>query len=154
MAWEDAEGDVRISMTLVLVDLLRADSNRSLKDVLVNISHATYSMALERHRHENQNRKAYLANTAKKLAMLESNASTMSLVLPRSKPTLGRAPSVTFPAPREKRTVLARRVMHHIRWLRQMLADVRSSGRSDMDSFQVPELASSQPLDMDRLWRM
>ncbi|KAJ6526923.1 hypothetical protein DFH09DRAFT_1371484 [Mycena vulgaris] len=156
MAWEDERAGVRISMTSALVELLHANPNRSLRDVLMSVSHATYSMALERHRQGRVNkhqRKAYVETTTKRLATLKRNPSTRSLLLPDPAPA-PIALSPTFPAPRGKRPVLARRVMHHIRWLRQMLVDVGKGGGNDMDDFQNPELASPQPLDMKRMWRM
>ncbi|KAJ6526921.1 caspase domain-containing protein [Mycena vulgaris] len=161
LAWEDIKDGVRISMTSALVNILREDPNRSLKDVLVEISHATHKLALERHRQGKRykrERKKYLTKIEKplekKLAILARNPSTRSLVLPPPAPAQARiAPAPTFPPPRWKGPVLARRVIHHIKWLRQILADARRGGY-DMDSFQNPELASPQPLDMTRKWRM
>ncbi|KAJ6555115.1 hypothetical protein DFH09DRAFT_573646 [Mycena vulgaris] len=153
MAWEDERAGVRISMTSALVELLHANPNRSLRDVLMSVSHATYSMALERHRQGRVNKHQRKAYVETRLAMLERNPSTRSLLLAAPAPvpfTL----SPTFPAPRGKRPVLAQRVMHHIRWLGQMLVDVGKGGGNDMDDFQNPELASPQPLDMKRMWRM
>ncbi|KAJ7824821.1 caspase domain-containing protein [Mycena olivaceomarginata] len=46
LSYEDEDGN---SMTSALVEILRRDPNQSLKDMLVSISHAMYTKALNRH---------------------------------------------------------------------------------------------------------
>ncbi|KAJ7238523.1 caspase domain-containing protein [Mycena haematopus] len=148
-AWESEDG---ISMTSSLVDLLREDPHRTLKDVLIRMSHATYSLALMRHSRAKaykKQRKNYAAHLVHKIRKLErGNRSTASLVPP---PAIAARP--TFPhagGPRKMVQVIA----EHIASLRRQLSEVRQDKGYDTSSFQNPELASPRPLDMSRPWRM
>ncbi|KAF7376748.1 Metacaspase type II [Mycena sanguinolenta] len=147
-AWE-MDG---VSMTSSLVDFLREDPNRTLKDVLVRVSHATYSLALMRHSQAKaykKDRKRYIAHLLRNIRQLKrGNRSTASLVSPP-----GIAARPTFPhvaGPRKLVQVVSERIAS----LWQNLNKVRQDRGYDMSSFQNPELASPKPLDMNRLWRM
>ncbi|KAF7334768.1 Metacaspase type II [Mycena sanguinolenta] len=147
-AWE-LDG---VSMTSSLVDLLREDPNRTLKDVLVRVSHAMCSIALMRHSRAKgykKNRKRYIAHLLRNIRQLErGNRSTASLVSPP-----GIATPPTFPHVSEPRK-LVQVVSERIASLWQNLNKVRQDKGYDMSHFQNPELASPRPLDMNRLWRM
>ncbi|KAF8207963.1 caspase domain-containing protein [Mycena galopus ATCC 62051] len=152
-AWE-ADG---ISMTSSLVDLLWEDHRRPLRDVLICISHATYSLALMRHSRSKvykKQRKHYAASLQRKIRQLErGNRSTASLVPPETTPSIAARP--TLPHVRGPRKAsLLRAVREHIASLKQKRQKVLQDSGYDMDSFQNPELASPRPLDMDRPWRM
>ncbi|KAJ6532726.1 caspase domain-containing protein [Mycena vulgaris] len=153
--WENRTPDGTF-MTSALVDILRADPNRSLKGVLMSVSHATHSMALERHRQGKQykrQRKEYV-KLLEESAQLYRNASSTSLTLPESAPVPARlARAQTFPAPRRKGAAVTRHVMRRIERAQLLLKKARQPGY-DMDDFQNPVLASPQPLDMNRQWRM
>ncbi|KAJ7216587.1 caspase domain-containing protein [Mycena pura] len=155
LAWDDSKGQ---SMTSLLVGILRENPNRTLKDVLLHISHATYSMALDRHgnvKRFKQQQKQFTTRISHELTRLENkNGSTRSLAMPEPPSLLATSP--TFPAP-TKRSFLSKRpgIVRRIKRLKDLLKDAKSkSGMFDMDSFQNPELASPRPLDMDRPWRM
>ncbi|KAJ7502591.1 caspase domain-containing protein [Mycena galericulata] len=154
-AWDDENGQ---SMTSLLVAILRENPNRTLKDVLVCISHATYSMAVERHgkaKEFKQRQKRYIDKVNKELARLEhleKNGSTTSLVLPGPTPFSFLATSRTMLPPR-KRPFLPKRVASQIKWFRDKLKEVKATA-GDMNNFQNPELASPRPLDLERPWRM
>ncbi|KAF7334767.1 Metacaspase pca1 [Mycena sanguinolenta] len=81
-AWE-MDG---VSMTSSLVDLLKENPDRTLKDVLIRISHATYSLALMRHSRAKAYKKQrirYIAHLIRNIKQLErGNRSTASLVSP------------------------------------------------------------------------
>ncbi|KAJ7910890.1 caspase domain-containing protein [Mycena leptocephala] len=163
IAWE-ADG---VSMTSSLVDLLRENPHRSLKDVLISISHATHSLALVRHgrsQAHKRNRKDYTARLARTIARLE-NRSTVSLNVPSSPvadtpPNARLAPRPTFPnafpaaKTQDKKGGFVQRVGKQLASLKQKLLDVGKDRGYDMDMFQNPELASPRPLDMNRPWRM
>ncbi|KAJ6532736.1 caspase domain-containing protein [Mycena vulgaris] len=157
-AWESKTPDGMQTMTSALVDFLRADSNRSLEDVLMSVSHATHSMALQRHRQGRVNerqRKEFEKSLEERAAQLYRNASSTSLTLPESAPVPARlARAQTFPAPRRKDAALTRHAMHPIKRMQLLLKKARQHGGYGMDYFQNPQLASPQPLDMNRQWRM
>ncbi|KAJ7671190.1 caspase domain-containing protein [Mycena rosella] len=149
-AWEDDEGQK--SMTSFLVDILRENPNRSLREVLESISHATYTMAVARHWRAKMNkrqRKKYTKEVACLIGGLERGRRSTASLAPREPPRLAAAP--TFPHTRAP-SVFAARVADHIALLKQKLKDLR--GGYDMDAFQNPELASPRPLDLDRPWCM
>ncbi|KAF7358039.1 Metacaspase type II [Mycena venus] len=152
-AWE-ADG---VSMTSSLVELLREDPHQSLKDLLLSISHATYSIALMRHSRSKvykKQRKNYVAKLAKKIMRLESgNQSTASLVLHDTPPAIVPRPTTPYETRHNVKKKGVRRVSHIAR-LKQQLKDVLKDKGYDMDDFQNPELASSRPLDMSRPWKM
>ncbi|KAJ7765091.1 caspase domain-containing protein [Mycena maculata] len=156
ISWDNEEGQ---SMTTLLVQILREDPKLTLKDVLIRISHATYSMALVRHgnakAYKQQQKKfaAKISTEIARLARLESkNGSTTSLVTPKPRFSL-LASSPTFPAP-PKRSLFPKRVAHQIKRLNQLLNDAKTKSGVDLDNFQNPELASPRPLDLNRPWRM
>ncbi|KAJ6456490.1 caspase domain-containing protein [Mycena sanguinolenta] len=148
-AWE-MDG---ISMTSSLVSLLREDPHLTLKDVLIRMSHATYSLALMRHSRAKlykKQRTNYIAHLVRKIKLLErGNRSTTSLVSP---PAIAARP--TFPAHVSGPRKLVQAVGEQIASLRQSLNQYRQDKGYDTSSFQNPELASPRPLDMNRLWRM
>ncbi|KAF7376750.1 Metacaspase pca1 [Mycena sanguinolenta] len=167
VAWE-IDG---VSMTSLLVDLLKENPDRTLKDVLIRISHATYSLALMRYSRNKaykKHRKRYIAHLMRNIRQLErGNRSTASLVSPtgikqlergnQSTPSLVSPPGVaarpSFPriaGPRKLVQVVGERIAS----LRQSLNKVLQDRRYDTSSFQNPELASPRPLDMNRPWRM
>ncbi|KAK7001431.1 Metacaspase type II [Favolaschia claudopus] len=113
------------SMTSVLVDLLRDNPERSLQDLLIQISHATYPLALSRHS-RSKNYKAQRKN--------HTSIRHIKRLEPDTHPTL--------PAGEQTTT------------LKQGLRDSRLHTGYDMGAFQNPELSSPQPLDMNRPWRM
>ncbi|KAJ6532727.1 caspase domain-containing protein [Mycena vulgaris] len=163
LAWEHKTPDgMSTSMTSALVAILRADTNRSLKNVLVTVSYATYLSSLDRHRRGKQykrQRKEYVKSLEERVAQLYRNTSSTSLTLPAFAPVpapLARAQ--TFPALRRKGAALARHVMRRIERAQLLLKNARKHARQrsglDLDYFQTPELASPQPLDMNRQWRM
>ncbi|KAJ7213174.1 caspase domain-containing protein [Mycena pura] len=148
-AWE-ADGK---SMTSSLVDMLRENPNRTLKDVLVNISFAAYSMAQTRHaaaKKFKRERKSYIAYLRELLARLER----------RKEARTPDAPPAPRPAANAPRTGRARALSTPVRSLTDQIAKVVKAKEkweavaSDMDSVQNPELASPRPLDMNRIWRM
>ncbi|KAJ7633411.1 caspase domain-containing protein [Mycena polygramma] len=155
LAWEEGG----ISMTSSLVDLLRENPHQSLKEVLIRVSHATYSLALTRHgraQEYKRKQKAYIAWLMTRIARFENRpTSTVSLSLKRPPPP----PPPPALAPQPKPTTraapkgLARR-MCTLRSLKKTLQDARKSKGGDMNNFQNPELASPRPLDMNRPWRM
>ncbi|KAJ6549330.1 caspase domain-containing protein [Mycena vulgaris] len=170
LAWEDEDenGEPK-SMTSSLVEILRENPNRSVKDVLESISHATYNMALARHdrakAHKCQ-RKHLVRKIARQIVNLErgarSTASFEHFVPPalagsRTFPLVG---VPTFPLPRAplfshafKPSAVVARVAGRIVRMKQNLRDAAQGGY-DMNAFQNPELASVHPLDMDRQWWM
>ncbi|KAJ6473919.1 caspase domain-containing protein [Mycena vulgaris] len=170
LAWEDEDenGEPK-SMTSSLVEILRENPNRSVKDVLESISHATYNMALARHdrakAHKCQ-RKHLVQKIARQIVNLErgarSTASFEHFVPPalagsRTFPLVG---VPTFPLPRAplfshafKPSAVVARVAGRIVRMKQNLRDAAQGGY-DMNAFQNPELASVHPLDMDRQWWM
>ncbi|KAJ7121966.1 caspase domain-containing protein [Mycena crocata] len=126
-AWENEKGD---TMSSLLVGILRQDPALPLRDVLIRISHATYSMALERHlnaKAAHQESKAWEAKVGdvRYAGGAPSFASGNLAHIPRPPQTFWRVE-------KEKRDRLG----------------------YDMDNFQNPELASPRPLDMNRPWRM
>ncbi|KAJ6594673.1 caspase domain-containing protein [Mycena capillaripes] len=159
IAWE-ADG---ISMTSSLVELLTENPHRSLKDVLLHISHATHSLAVMRHGRSQaykRKRKAYTAFLVRTIARLErGNRSTASLAMPDTVPDIDTLPAHPTLAVRPTFPVcakpgLVRRVGEHVVWLKQRLKEARKAGGFDIDNFQNPEMASPRPLDMSRPWRM
>jgi len=152
-AWE-ADG---ISMTSSLVDLLRKDPHQPLKDLLIRISHATYSLALMRHSKSKAYKKQRIAFVARLRRMINGlehrNQSTTSLALPDPTPTIVPRPTIPHATQRGVKKTGVRRVGHIAR-LKQMLGDVLKDRGYDMDDFQNPELASPRPLDMNRPWKM
>ncbi|KAJ7807127.1 hypothetical protein B0H14DRAFT_3765141 [Mycena olivaceomarginata] len=156
-AWE-ADG---VSMTSSLVDLRRRNPHQSLKDLLTNISHATYSLALLRHDGSKKYKKQckdYASQLRQKINELEHrNQSTQSLALPNTPPdtppTIVRRKTIsheTVPGVTKE----GKRRVGEIARLKQILKDVLNEKGYDMDCFQNPELASPRPLDMNQPWRM
>ncbi|KAJ7429501.1 caspase domain-containing protein [Mycena latifolia] len=129
------------SIASALVELLRENPNRSLEDVLVSVSHATYTMA--RHECEKINKLARL------IGGLECGRRSTPSLVHSELPALVRTP--TFPPGRKS---LAARTADTLTKLKQRLRDSPLLGGHDMDAFQNPELASARPLDMERQWRM
>ncbi|KAK7001448.1 Metacaspase type II [Favolaschia claudopus] len=155
-AWE---GD-GVSVTSVLVELLRENPERSLQDILIQISHKTYSLALSRHSRSKKykaQRKDYIRTLMHQIKRLErGNRSTASLVTPdipgiAVRPTF---PHATSRGPGPKKPALLRTVGEQIQTLKEQLLGVRQDKGYDMDAFQNPELSSPRPLDMSRPWRM
>ncbi|KAK7018931.1 Metacaspase type II [Favolaschia claudopus] len=153
------------SMSSLLIDLLRENPFRPLKDVLLHISHATYSSALKRHNGLAMYKKEHRAHAAqllKRIKQLEDGKITSSL-FPPAPPPSANARSATLPL---AHTRLNRNEKH---WLVQVVADQLSSLREllrslqqherqdlayDVDAFQNPQLSSARPLDMNQPWRM
>ncbi|KAJ7485870.1 caspase domain-containing protein [Mycena latifolia] len=132
-AWEDDDG--RKSMTSSFVELLRANPNRSLRDLLERVSHATHTMAFDRHERakvQKALRTQYVRYLMRRIEDLE------------------RERRVPFPCTRKAGAAWADRLAA----LEQLLRDAHGRGGYDMDAFQNPDLASFRPLDMDRLWQM
>ncbi|KAJ7140906.1 caspase domain-containing protein [Mycena epipterygia] len=151
MAWE-LGGQ---SMTSSLVDILQDDPDQSFQDLLIRLSHATYSMALTRHSSAKvykQKNKTYVWWLKRNIARLErGNKSTASLVIPDTPPAI--APSPTFPHARKKSSFV-QKLSDEIAVWKMQLKEASKHGEYDTDAFQNPELASPQPLDMSRRWRM
>ncbi|KAJ6497958.1 caspase domain-containing protein [Mycena vitilis] len=153
LAWEEGG----ISMTSSLVDLLREDPHQSLKEVLIRVSHATYSLALTRHGRAQEfkrKQKDYIAWLKTRIARFENRpTSTVSLALrrpPPPQPALAPQPNFTTRAAPKG---LARR-MCTLRSLKKTLQDAHKVKSGDMVNYQNPELASPRPLDMNRPWKM
>ncbi|KAK7001425.1 Metacaspase type II [Favolaschia claudopus] len=153
--WE-AEG---VSMTLALVDLLRENPERSLQDVLMQVSHKTYSFAFSRHSRSRQYKaqlKNYGSYLVRQIERLErGNKSTASLVTPDT-PGIAMRPTFPYATPCRgpKQSTLLRTVGEQIQALKQRLNVVRQDKGYDMNAFQNPELSSPRPLDMNRSWRL
>ncbi|KAK6996935.1 Metacaspase type II, partial [Favolaschia claudopus] len=154
-AWQ-GEG---VSMTSALAELLRENPQRSLQDILIQLSYKTYSPALSRRsrsREYNAQRKTYDSFLVRQIKRLESgNQSTASLVTP-DKPGI-----IVPPTPHSvasgsglKKPALLRTVGEQIQTLKQRLRSVRHDKWYDMDDFQTLELSSQRPLDMNRAWSM
>ncbi|KAK6977592.1 Metacaspase type II [Favolaschia claudopus] len=148
-----------VSMTSALVELLRENPERSLQDILIQISHKTYSLALSRHSRSKEykaQRKNYDSFLVRQIKRLErGNRSTASLVRSDSpgidvRPTLPHATARGGP----RKSTLLRTVGEQIQALKQRLRAVRQDKGYDMDAFQNPELSSHRPLDMNRRWGM
>ncbi|KAK6977613.1 Metacaspase type II [Favolaschia claudopus] len=147
------------SMTSALVQLLRDNPERSLRDVLLQLSHKTYSLALSRHSRSKEykaKRKNYDSFLVRQIKRLErGNRSAASLVTP-AKPEIAVCRTLAHATSRGglKKSALLRTVGEQITTLKQRLRDVRLDKGYDMNDFQNPELSSPQPLDMNRMWRM
>lgn len=153
-AWEEDDGQT--SMTSLFVDLLRENPNRSIKEVLERVSHATYEMAMERHRRsklQKTKRKHYIRNIKCRIGGLERAQRSTASLAPRASEPRKLAAAPTFPHPRTQ-SVLVARLVEFIAVLKQKLRDPRLRGGYDMDAVQNPELSSHRPLDMGRMWRM
>ncbi|KAJ7090859.1 caspase domain-containing protein [Mycena belliarum] len=146
--YEDAQGK---SMTASLVQILRRNPHQSLKDVLVHISHAMYTKALLRHELARTYKAQRVDIAAKAEREMTQIRRTMSLLgadvgTPRA---LAGAP--TYPHPAQRRpSVLAQK----LGYLKRLVIEMRRSAGLDMDTVEHPELASAEPLDMEREWRM
>ncbi|KAJ7814600.1 hypothetical protein B0H14DRAFT_1417398 [Mycena olivaceomarginata] len=141
-----------ISMTSILVDLVRENSHQTLKDVLTCISHAMHSLALKRHGRARKLRHwlHWKINTLER-----GNRSMALLVLPDTPPAPARRH--TFPPANlhdTRKAALMPTVVKRITCLKQKLIAVTQDKVYDMDNFQNPELSSSMLLDMNRPWRM
>jgi len=145
------------SMTSFLVEVLKKDPHRSLKEVLVSVSHATYTLALQRHsrsKAHKKERKKYEAKLVQSLQILQRmNRSPTSPMLPEPSPAISQRPTLPN-SPRSRKTAFLQAVDKQILLARQWLKTVRQDKGYDMDSFQNPELASPRPLDLDQPWRM
>jgi hypothetical protein len=145
------------SMTSFLVEVLKKDPHRSLKEVLVSVSHATYTLALQRHsrsKAHKKERKKYEAKLVQSLQILQRmNRSPTSPMLPEPSPAIAQRPTLPNP-PRSRKTAFLQAVDKQILLARQWLKTVRQDKGYDIDSFQNPELASPRPLDLDQPWRM
>ncbi|KAF7360542.1 hypothetical protein MVEN_00785300 [Mycena venus] len=148
VAW-DTDG---ISMTSLLVDLVRENSHQTLKDILARISHATHSLALKRH---GRARKLRSWLHWKIDALERGNRSVSSLVVPDTPPALARRNTLPHANSGDRRkAALMPTVVKRIACLKQKLIAVTQDKAYDMDNFQNPELASPRPLDMNTPWKM
>ncbi|KAK7038310.1 Metacaspase type II [Favolaschia claudopus] len=159
--------EAQCSMSSLLIDLLRENPFRPLKDVLLHISHATYSSALKRRNGLAMYKKEHRAHAAqllKKIKQLEDGKITSSLFLPPP-PSSGNARSATLPLVqtrpnRNEKHWLVQVVADQLSSLKELLKSLQQHERQDLaydvdvDAFQNPELSSARPLDMNRPWRM
>ncbi|KAJ7466890.1 caspase domain-containing protein [Mycena latifolia] len=146
------KNDGRKSMTSELVAILQENPNRSLKEVLERVSHATYKMAVARHesaKEQKRARKQHVRRLLHQIAGLERGRRSTPSLVHSELPALVR--TRTFPPARKS---LAARMADTLAKLKQRLRDSPLLGGHDMDAFQNPELASARPLDMERPWQM
>ncbi|KAJ7201528.1 caspase domain-containing protein [Mycena rebaudengoi] len=155
-SWEDEKG---ISMTTALIEILKADPHPSFKDLLTRISYAVYDFTAARHYRAKENktkRKRYEDDLKEKMTRLKKAGSTVSLSESGASSTIW-APSVavrhaTFPHLSKKASLLSvvGRSAFHATW--QSWNDARKAKGGNMDDVQTPQLASPQPLNMERRW--
>ncbi|KAJ7864903.1 hypothetical protein B0H13DRAFT_1081945 [Mycena leptocephala] len=135
------------TMTSSLVEFLREDPRKSLRDVLLYVSHVSYSVAFKRHVETSQRkRKAPVDTLVRFIARLEretrSTASAHNNV----------SASPTSPNMRTKSGAVPGWMNNQIAWLKQKLKEVREN--HNLDDFRTPELSSLRPLDLNREWGM
>ncbi|KAJ7237996.1 caspase domain-containing protein [Mycena rebaudengoi] len=156
LSWEDEKG---ISMTTALIEILKADPHPSFKDLLTRISYAVYDFTAARHYRAKENktkRKRYEHDLKEKMARLKKAGSTVSLSESGASSTIW-APSVavrynTFSHLSRKASLLSvvGRSAFHTTW--QSWNGARKAKGGNMDDVQTPQLASPQPLNMERRW--
>ncbi|KAK6996936.1 Metacaspase type II [Favolaschia claudopus] len=157
----------RASMTATLAQLLREKSERSLKDILIQISHEINSGALSRHSKYRRYKAECTSNLMHKLKQLEGrNRTSASLITPYNPRILSHSellhtttpPYATSPPlGGSKKSVLLRDACERTHALKQHLSTFNLKPEYDEDitsAFQNPELSSPRPLDMNRLWSM
>ncbi|KAK6996932.1 Metacaspase type II [Favolaschia claudopus] len=149
-----------ITMIVVLAQVLRENPNRSLQDILTQISHGINSGALVRHsdfRRYKAEYKVYTSYLMHQPKQLDgSNRSSASLNTPSNPGILSHSelpPTTSRPCGGSKKSVLLHEVCE------QTHAMAFKSLEEGYDSyltsaFQNPELSSPRPLDMNRPWRM
>ncbi|KAJ7864900.1 hypothetical protein B0H13DRAFT_1081849 [Mycena leptocephala] len=138
------------TMTSSLAEFLREDPRKSLRDVILHVSHVSYSVAFKRHVEASQRkRKAPVDTLVHFVARLERETrSTGSLHNNASA-------STTSPNMQTKSGAVPEWMNNQIAWLKQKLKEVRENpGYYNLDDFRTPELSSLRPLDLNREWGM
>ncbi|KAJ7162310.1 caspase domain-containing protein [Mycena filopes] len=148
-AWEGPGG---VSMSSLFVGLMREDPNRFLNEVMLHISHAAYSLSLVRHARSKEYKGILEAYVARRIAYIRQSAS-VSVFRDRA-PSLATTLNPTIRAAKSAAVKLKLVTGRHgvVPGLRRTLT--RDVEELDKSNFQNPELASPQPLDMNRRLRL
>ncbi|KAJ7031061.1 peptidase C14, caspase domain-containing protein [Mycena alexandri] len=140
-AWEGKGG--RLSVSSMLVDIIREDPNQTWRELMLHLSHAAYSLALMQHsnsKYYKGRRKAYIAGIRQYIVRLaHGKRSTPSLAIsdvPSDPRSIRRA---TYPGLTQ--STIPRKLNVHAAWLEGRLKDLLG-GYDMVDTFQNPELSS------------
>ncbi|KAF9481556.1 hypothetical protein BDN70DRAFT_930793 [Pholiota conissans] len=126
--WEDAKG---VSMSQILIELLRKDPNRTLAQVMKHITFTIHDSYVTLHTEAREHRKRKASYLAKKAKEDNFNSTILPMHHVDGRPTVSfEKPPVRRPAKKKKSLSL------------------------EMTNFQDPELSSLFPLDMARKWTM
>ncbi|KAJ7671198.1 caspase domain-containing protein [Mycena rosella] len=145
--WEDNDGK---TMTWSLVQILRANPNQSVNEVLVTISRAMYTKALVRHNEAQEYKTKYTDVKRKAEQSIKRILRTVSAMGPdmdAGPPPRALANAPTFPPPPpRRRSVLMQRVSE----LKQLVIDMPPPSGYDMSTVESPELWSARPINTGR----
>ncbi|KAJ7266527.1 caspase domain-containing protein [Mycena rebaudengoi] len=146
LAWDDATG---FSMSRALIEILQAEPNPTLKNLVTKLSHGLRKLAFVRHgnlRDNKTKRNDYEAILKERIAI--NKGSTVSLSTQSSATPSPLAPVKTFPAPTRRQSKQLARDLRALKKSRE------AKGQYDQNAFQHPELSSPLPLNMETRWRM
>ncbi|KAF7302605.1 Metacaspase type II [Mycena chlorophos] len=147
-AWE---GDGGKSMTTCLISLLRENQDRTLRELLLELSHAAYAISLARHRRTKKKRPKYVkwVNAARARISLGRRKAD-SIPEPETPPLSASPRGQTLPVQSARGPWNAfADVREYVDGLRRNLMMAYEKGGGDLDAFQNPELSSVRPLDME-----
>ncbi|KAJ7034038.1 caspase domain-containing protein [Mycena alexandri] len=151
-AWEGKAG---LSASSMLVDIIREDPNQTWRELMLRLRHAMYSLALMQHsnlKYYKGRRQAHITAYRQYIVQLDhGKRSTPSLAISDVPPDPRSTRRASYPGLTQP--TIPRKLNVHAAWLEGRLKNLL--GGSDMvNNFQIPELASPRPLDMDRPVRL